>query len=378
MTDRSIYYARMAKLHINRELDARAYSSFMLRVYTSNANLCDRSGHVKMPFKFGINPGFELPEYDPNATMTYEDCCQRRAQEFVDMSKRLNVPINVLYSGGIDSTLILVSFLKLLSKEELRERVVVALNLDSINENARFYYNYIRPNFRITSSENIGTMLDGSCIMLGGEFNDQLFGSDAVGIVFRATDTSDELHKPFSRKFITDFFIFRGVKPLYAHAWYTVIEDQIKAKAKCEVTTNFHFLWWVNFVYKWQPVYFRILATLHPTVRATLTEDFVKTYYHHFFNPEYFQQWSMNNHQLKLQTDWSTYKGEAKRLIFEYNKDKEYLNKAKIGSLYRLFVQMPAADAITSKFEFLTYDKLDSFEFYQPDNSFSQLVKAPQ
>lgn len=375
MIDRAIYYSRMAKLHVNRDLAARVYSSFMLCVYTSNASLIDRTGHVQMPYRFATYPGFELPEYDPTFSMTYEECCQRRAQEFIDLSRKLNVPICVLYSGGIDSTLILVSFLKQLPQPELRERVVVALNLDSISENARFYYDYIRPNFKITSSENMGTMLDGSCIMLGGEFNDQLFGSDAVGFTYRQSDTSDQLHKPYSREFITGFFIQRGVRPEFAHAWYTVIEDQVRAKAKCEVSTNFHFLWWINFAYKWQAVFFRILATLHPSVRATLTENVVKTYYHHFFCPEYFQQWSMNNHHLKLLTDWASYKVEAKRLIYEFNKDEEYLNKAKIGSLYRLFVQMPAADAITNKFEFLTYDKLDSFEFYVPNNSFTELIK---
>jgi hypothetical protein len=77
----------------------------------------------------------------------------------------------------------------------------------------------------------------------------------------------------------------------------------------------------------------------------------------------------MLNHDLKIKNDWKSYKWEAKRLIYEFNKDEFYYNnKFKIGSLIRIIGQRKTAEGLSSNYEFL--DKLDASEFYIPNNSF--------
>jgi hypothetical protein len=84
----------------------------MYKLIGLNISVVDRTEHIKMPFNFKLYDGFQIPNIDPNFNMSYEDCCNKRAVEIINLSRRLNKPIRVLYSGGIDSTLTLVSLIK--------------------------------------------------------------------------------------------------------------------------------------------------------------------------------------------------------------------------------------------------------------------------
>jgi asparagine synthetase B (glutamine-hydrolysing) len=82
-----------------------------------NVSLVDRTERLRLPFRFDLYEPFRLPTDLRGFTDTYEDCCNGRAKEIVAIQQREQVPIALLYSGGIDSTLVLVSFAKLLGAE---------------------------------------------------------------------------------------------------------------------------------------------------------------------------------------------------------------------------------------------------------------------
>ena len=365
----SLYLARCTSLTQYQSESVQRWGN-MYKLIGLNISVVDRTDHIKMPFNFKLYDGFQIPDIAPNFNMSYEDCCNQRAVEIINMSRRMNKPIRVLYSGGIDSTLTLISLIKNLSPTERKERVIVALNVDSIVENPNFYYEHIRNNFKIESSDNIGAFLTGDCIVLGGEFNDQLSGSDVVGKIYRQYDYSKITH-PYSREYIVGWFLLQGMTEDGANRWFDLIDYQIKHIAPCEVNTNFDFFWWVNFCFKWQTVFFRMLARVDENYRKYLTPDFLKEHFIMFYGTPEFQMWSMTNPDKKLFSTWNTYKWEAKRVIYEFTKDQDYRdNKVKMGSLYKLFIQKKSAEAIDSNFNFIHEDDLNPAEFFNPNNSF--------
>lgn len=363
---RKLFIANCSALAAYPRPDVRRWGG-IYNLLAPNASLVDRSGRLKVPFNFELHEKFKLPTDLHGHTLTYEDCCNLRVQEILAIQERAQVPIALFYSGGVDSTLVLISFAKVLGKE-LFSRVKVFLSSDSIKENPNFYYSFVRKHCTIDSSEKFSYLFDGSHIIVGGEHNDQLFGSDLIGEICRR-QSFNEIKRPYTPKFITDFFISRGMDAETANVWF----DHISAHAKgapCAIETVFDFFWWFNFVFKWQAVYFRMLLRINKEQHHFINQQFIDTYYHHFFSTSDFQKWSMLNQSLKIGDSWRSYKQHAKELIFEFNHDQDYLeNKAKAGSLSRLFLQKNTAIAMTSDYEFL-YD-LDPEDFYNPDNSFN-------
>jgi hypothetical protein len=286
-----------------------------------------------------------------------------RAQGLLAHSRAINKPILVLYSGGIDSTLVVVSFL--MSGEDT-SNVQIALNQSSIQENPNFYYNHIRNNFKLMPSEYMLDMLNGDYIVVGGEFNDQLFGSDIMGKIVNWANF-DILLEPYSEKNIVPFFEYAGLSNEGARQWYSLINEQIKKTNICEIKYVKDFFWWYNFCFKWQSVYYRIIARSNNT--ELLTEDFLSTYYQQFFDYPDFQRWSMLNPDKKIVNSWESYKITSKEMIFEYNKDQDYFdNKIKMGSLFKLFIQRNSPDALGA--DLRPIYNINKDNYYLENNSF--------
>lgn len=337
------------------------------KLISLNVALVDRQEKIRLPFRFRLYDAFRMPTDLTGFDLTYEQCCERRATEIIDLSRRLDKPIHVLYSGGIDSTLVLVSFMKALSPQEFHDRVVVALSWDSVVENPRFYHDHIRSRCRTVSSDRIGSMMDGRCILVGGEHNDQLLGADTAGAYYRMFGF-DDVKSVYDRAKITRFLMAKGMSQASADHWFDILDAHARS-APCEVRTVFEFLWWLNFCFKWQSVFFRILLRVDKNLRGNIDQTFIDDHFHHFFSTDYFQKWSMLNPDLKIRDSWDSYKFHAKDVIYGFNGDAEYRdNKVKRGSLARLFQQKDTPMALTTDYQYLY--ALDPEEFYDPDNHF--------
>jgi hypothetical protein len=341
------------------------------KLISLNISLIDRVGQIEMPYKFETYEPFKMPTDLTGFDLTYEQCCEKRAWEMVYLSRSLNKPIALFYSGGIDSTLMLITFMKILSDKELRERIWVCLNLKSVYENSRFYFDHVIKKCTIKSSYLLSSMLDNSVIILGGEHNDQLFGSDTVSEIINMYGY-DPVLKPYNKEFIIKFFCQRNKFPLSlaaAEIWFDVIDYHIRNHAPCELRTVFDFFWWFNFCFKWQSVYFRMLLRVDIADRNNITQDFVEKYYHHFYSTIDFQKWSMCNPQEKIRDSWKSYKIKAKELIYDFNQDDYYFkHKIKNGSLNDLFRFKAVPDAFTNHFRFI--NEIDKNDFYNANNSF--------
>jgi len=366
-----IYAGNVSDLTTHKAEGVSEWGS-IYKLLANNVVLVDRSQQITMPFDIKVYDKFKMPEMDITFDSTYEQCCDRRANELYELSKQLDKPIYLFYSGGIDSTLAFISFLKAIPEND-RDRLVLLMNADSIKEYPQMYYTHIRGKIKTVSSNNFSKYFDKSCILVGGEFNDQLFGSDIVKLVYQKFDFAT-VKMRYSREIITKLFLDVGMDVDSANIWYDLIDGSCK-DSPIALTTVFDFLWWLNFNFKWQAVFFRLVIRCDKQYQSSIDEEFLNTYYHHFYGEEYFQQWSMTNHDSKIQDEWNTYKFLPKQIIYEYTNDAQYRdNKTKLPSLYKLFVQKKTPHALTTEFEFLDKFTLsDTESLYLPQNDFIPL-----
>jgi hypothetical protein len=84
----------------------------------------------------------------------------------------------VLWSGGIDSTVALISLTKAASSSVLRSRIEVVCSAHSIREYPGFFADHITGTFStLVTTRAIGETLDHRGLIVTGEHGDQLFGS---------------------------------------------------------------------------------------------------------------------------------------------------------------------------------------------------------
>lgn len=330
------------------------------------ATIIDRTENLVMPTKNRLHPACRLPKLR-SINMTYRDCCNHRAHEIWNLSDRLGVPISIMWSGGIDSTRTIVSFLENFPQNELADRVKILATEFGKVENPHFYYRHILPNFQLSSSEMVPWLFDKSTILVTGELNDQLFGSD----IYRHYYT---LHKDYfnlplkkeqilvfmermiSDKSVTNFLFDSGLKS--AESYGVTLEK------------NSDWWWWWNFSCKWQFVYMRLFSLASPRCQPNIDKDY--PYLQHFFDSENFQLWSINNPQIRIFQRINDYKMQARKEIYEFDRNENYfINKSKKGSLFLVFSQRLLADAIDEDFNF--YEKPDFAQWYEPNNSISFL-----
>lgn len=338
------------------------FSSFF-RIFNPTVVFLDRTGTVKIPVN--VKSLFPMPVLRPQPK-SFEDICNEQARTLLERAEKLNVRIYCLYSGGIDSTLVLVSFLKNATSEQ-RKRLTVLLSEDSILENPNFYRDHIRGKLPVEPSGSFPYLLGRADLVVGAEHNDQLFGSDVVGrLIVRFG--AEAIHAPYSRETFFTLFNESLDDPATTH-FYLDLFERLKEAAPVPLRSNFDLLWWINFSVKWQSVFMRILSYTTPRQTKFVDDAYIHTNYVHFYGTEDFQLWSMNNQDRKIKDEWRTYKWVCKDIIYDYTKDAEYRdNKTKRGSLFHLLLQRKPYNFIDDSFTF--HAALDPKEYYQEKNDF--------
>ena len=204
-------------------------------------------------------------------------------------------------------------------------------------------------------------------MFVGGEHNDQLFGSDMMGkLIARFGDSV--IHQPYSRD---TFFTFFNEKldDEASTNFYLDMFERLKDAAPVNIATSQDYLWWINFSLKWQSVFMRMLTCVSSRNISRINADYIATHYNHFYGTEDFQLWSMNNLDKKIKDTWKTYKWICKDIIYDYTKDADYRdNKIKVGSLSSVMQHQNYFNFIDESMKFWT--ELDPKEYYNPSNNF--------
>lgn len=354
----------------NMELPGVAAFRYLSRIFSIGLAPTDRTGSIHWPVKTKLI--FPIPAIRP-MKKTFEELCNERAHEILVRADSFDSDVCVLWSGGIDSTLVLISLLKNATPSQ-KKRIVVLMTDESIAEYPKFYEEHVRGKLRAESSMLYPYMLGGNAIMTNGEQNDQLFGFDSVGRLMNRFGPAI-IHEPRKRETFFTLFDEAARNPAVTNRLLDLLE-LVMAKSPIPVETHFDYLWWINFSQKWQNTFLRTLSTVPPRNVQNITPEYVRTRNASFYGTEEFQLWSLHNQDKKIKDEWRTYKWICKDIIYDYTKDANYRdNKTKRGSLHNVIIQQISYDFIDEEYRY--YNDLDPQYWYDPKNGFADIV-TPQ
>jgi hypothetical protein len=324
--------------------------------YDSNAFLIDRTKTVDFYYHTKLLPEYELPNFNTSA-ISFEECCVNRAKELVN----INDKIYLLWSGGIDSTCSVVSFLQ---ADVPLDNITIICNKDSVREYALFYNKFILGKFNIMATEEF--MLKASAGVLPGtivnsEHADQLFGSPFANILLRGQQR-DLLLEPYSYENTVRVFEFMGLSDSDTHKCIYEIYHQTTKFSPRPISTMFDWCWWHNFNFKWQMIGVKFLPRI---AKGNVLQTFFSSYD--------FQNWSVN-HKPNL-TSQETLKLVPKDIIFDYTKDQSYYDYKIKHQSTTLYFGHQSASAIDTDMNRINFKDFDSALFYNPDNSIAKWLK---
>ena len=320
----------------DRRLKKRLRPEYVEACRFFSSPLIDRTGTLESGVDFDVLDALDdFSETDKN----FAEICDERATFIAQKAIRQNRKIQLLWSGGIDSTLALVSLFKELEKREELQRLEVLLSKESIEEYRSFFEEVIRKKLNyILFNPPIYSRLDTKKIIVTGEHGDQIFGSDKA----RHFVITKQAFRPYTE--ILPCVIARKLgSDKSVDAIISYLEPQIK-KSSVPVKTLFDYLWWMNFSLKWQHVSLRMIYSME-NINLSLDENII-----HFFSAKDFQNWSVKHHDKKIKNSWKSYKYVAKEYIFDFHRDENYLiNKEKEQSLKDAIVSSPTLITILKR-----------------------------
>lgn len=340
---------------------------------------------------------FPIPPFDPCFATPLSDLMAQRASELLATAKERCVRLVVLWSGGIDSTAVVVAFLSVMRDAPAeRRRLHVRFAPRSVAENPRFYHEVLvpaaaadggdggdggdSPAGAITLEQIEGHVRDAfdqgsEPMVVSGDPADMLFCTFKIAAAFTSLTLSNErmgeivnpmwmnLEEAWQRVLPAALHA-RGLllNPddaddhtnyvACAHEWCEWIAPHV-ALAPIPIVTTFDFFWWVTYSCKYQ---FDMLRVLRNRETAAEIRNVYASFFP-FFAHASFDQWSFHNHTNKMGSYkvWASYKMPLKRYIAEYFVDHEYfasktkLSSAKMGCGRQL--------AITADFEPIAFGK---------------------
>lgn len=338
----------------------------VFKIFNNNISFVDRSNVILPPLHVDTVDHIKLPEPNPQFNLSFKDCALARAEEIYNKHLEFNVPIRVGWSGGIDSSAALMSFIELLGMNKAKQVLEITTTNQCIVENPWVWEKVIRKeNFKVNNAMRFTESWNGAEITVNGEGGDQVHGTDIYRALVKLYG-QDALTIKWTPELIinhvtklTSGFLNNTEAEFLANIFINKVKQ-----SELEITTLADFWWWMNFTCKWASTFYRILLkSPHP-----LTKSYVDNYYFPFYGSEKFQLWSMYKRDEKHKGNWETYKWKAKEFVVEVSRCPEYSFKHRQGSLTTVMSHTKKYEAIDNEFNF--YEHTDPVAWYNPNNSF--------
>lgn len=261
-----------------------------------------------------------------------------RAQEIYANAKKLNKQIMLMWSGGIDSTSVLVSLLKNIPTNEHKDLLVICLTPDSLLENFSFYRKFISTSqipvvHKLTV--NFSNDFLNRYIVLHGDPGDAIFGSGSRKFKSLAEDQRYLLPYRDNMELIYSC----GTK-LFPDTW-KFLADKITANLEeihlDQIVSIADWFWWQYINFKWEGSLWRPMhaAAFRQDHTSPITKENTLSYLENtFFATDYFQRWSYTNIHNFYPGGLSGHKHEIKDYIFEFDNNLAFKQqKTKMASL---------------------------------------------
>jgi hypothetical protein len=330
----------------------------------SEIGMQPRTGINNLPFKNILAEYIEadMPEYNADFDLSWSDVTDQRARELEKLLIDNHKQAVVLWSGGIDSTCMVVAILKNFDKSNL-SRVQIACNRNGIVEYPKFYFEYICKYFQLVDTvEFYNAFPDtNNIIAVHGNEGDRIM----IGMVpyydycmsVRNNDLLDRSWKKDADTLIKHVAEKSRSKD-YA-VWYYEKACQSIESVQVPLTTYLDLMWWMGFNYNWTHQVIGPWLALNRTDRISWPQYQAQRIA--WYNTKHYQQWSMKNNgpMVKHQGKFGTLKHHAKDYIFDYNRDTWYRdNKIKVVSTCMAPNSLEGRPfAITDQFEILYLDR---------------------
>ena len=304
-------------------------------------------------FKWDYEP---IPK-DFSDAKSWDDCCFSRAEELW----RMNKPITVLWSGGIDSSTV---FLALRETMPSDGELHVRYSQHSIDEFPSMYdavKEFSEPCLKSSVEYFNKDFLKQDHMFVSGEPADMIFGTSTFFEKY-----ADMMTEPWDALlYLEDFHPYDlDHKDRYRVA---CLVEQHMEKSPIEINNIFDVYWWLSFCFK----YTQVDRIMFCSFFLSDVSDMHKNY--SFFNTVDFQKWSMCFHDLKHQNTRMTHKQPAKDFIYKFTRDKNYQTyKTQEPSVFKHF----DSSWISSRFK--SKDKLklllDDGRFWRLEDSITEDV----
>lgn len=358
-----IYYTPGVFQNLSQKKDVRIWLGFF-NVFQTTISFIDRTGNIQVPIRTTTLPENLIPE-DNNFNLSFPDCAIKTAERIYSKHKEFGVPIKLHWSGGIDSSAALTSFINLLGMKEATKTIQIVMSSNGIYENPYMWKIIRREGFEIVNSLMFEDTYSEDYIAVNGEGGDQVHGTDVYRLLIRKYG-ADIISRPWNEDLIKDFVAFRSkLSPDESDTLARILINQVK-QSHLDIKTMGDFCWWMNFTCKWTSTFYRMLTkSSDPVSRQT-----VNTHFFPFYSSPEFQLWSMYKREEKHKGDWNSYKWKAKEYVCSLV-GEEYAMKHRQGSLTVVMSHIPKYEAIDSDFNFI--NKIDTEYWYNPNNSFLEI-----
>lgn len=318
-----------------------------------NGWVVDRTTTVQLPFKSYVTKENLLPNFSQLPKLNLLDAVIHRCNELIESNKK----IYLLWSGGIDSTMMLTSFIL---ADINPNQLVVVCNNDSIREYPKFYADHIRGKFEVMASEllmqNI-KLTEVDAIILSGEQGDCMYGQD-FGMMGLSMFGEDYLWLAPTKENILKLFTAKGITNQAANCWYDLYFSSLKHSPR-EINTVYDFYWWTTFNWRWQ------WAIEKFKLRFKQDQNI-----HTFFSSSQMQKWSVDHKQQNI-SKLSNFKYEFKKLILDYTKDFSYFETKIKHPSATIYYSINSYAAMNQKRERILARDFSIKDYYVKNNSIS-------
>jgi hypothetical protein len=333
-----------------------------------------------------------MPEYNPTFDMSFSEVTDKRAQE-IRTRIHAGEKFAVMYSGGIDSTVVLSGLIKNLTQEETQS-ITVCASIDSVIENPNFWNKFVLNKFKVIDSKTVkyDDLIEMNLTPITADEGDCIFGTLMGLTLYNNFDyyiselspktkerlslmkdkiSSSDVHYSVYKDLIVKHLSVKD-NPDFGRLLYEKYHWNIQTSS-VPVNSLHDFFWWLIFNVKY----------LNCSVRGAMyfndRVDYKTAIYRIFnwFNGADYQRWSMvnNNNGQKIKKSVATYKSAARDYIYDLDHNEHYKNfKLKLESLFNIVRtqdikqlvvdQRPAARIfMTDEFEMLSINDESTVKF---------------
>jgi hypothetical protein len=289
------------------------------------SGLIDRTGTLNTGFPY--ENLYPIPSLLGGPSPSLDQLCDEMGKTLLREATETGKQIQILWSGGIDSTAAMIGLLKAATTQDALNRLEVILSEESIKEYPSFYKRFVQPLRPRFVKAPVTVHLDPAKLVVTGEHGDQIFGSArAMRYV-----TDGRAFEPYKLR-LPEILAESLDSASDADTVVRYLEPFLAA-SPVELHTIFDAFWWINFALKWQIVGLRLAVFRVNDVRPTF--DALR----HYFTDPSFQLWSFANRDQKIKETWESYKMPLKDYIFRFAGDNDYrVHKTKVASLKHVFL----------------------------------------